>query len=90
MGILERKLVVLTFPGRLHRLLQNVEPFQGVIFSEQFFTKSMENPEPPERRTTRAREKVKQAAEEEQAAFEKEQTAVEKQQLYVKFNGNWY
>ena len=47
----------------------------------------MENPEPPERRTTRAREKVKQAAEEEQAAFEKEQAAVEKQQLIDKYRG---
>ena len=33
----------------------------------------MENPEPPEQRTTRAREKAKQAAEEEQAAVEKQQ-----------------
>ena len=32
----------------------------------------MENPEPPEERTTRAREKAKQAAEEEQAADEKQ------------------
>ena len=47
----------------------------------------MENPEPPERRTTRAREKVKQAAEEEQAAAEEEQAAVEKQQLIDKYRG---
>ena len=40
----------------------------------------MENPEPPEQRTTRAREKAKQAAEEEQAA-------VEKQQLIDKYRG---
>ena len=33
----------------------------------------MENPEPPEQRTTRAKEKAKQAAEEEQAAVEKQQ-----------------
>ena len=33
----------------------------------------MENPEPPEQRTTRAKEKAKQAAEEEQAAIEKQQ-----------------
>ena len=47
----------------------------------------MENPEAPERRTTRAREKVKQAAEEEQAAAEEEQAAVEKQQLIDKYRG---
>ena len=33
----------------------------------------MENPEPPEQRTTRAKEKAKQAAEAEQAADEKQQ-----------------
>ena len=33
----------------------------------------MENPEPPEEQTTRAREKAKQAAEAEQAADEKQQ-----------------
>ena len=87
MGILERKLVVLTFPGTGQTTSPVVKPFQGIIFSEQFFTKSMENPEPPERRTTRAREKVKQAAEEEQAAAEEKQAAVEKQQLIDKYRG---
>ena len=58
-----------------------------ILIPEQFFTKIMENPEAPERRTTRAGEKVKQAAEEEQAAAEEEQAAVEKQQLIDKYRG---
>ena len=69
------------------RININQLPLFLVYIPEQFFTLSMENPEPPEGRTSRSREKVKEAAEEAQAAAEEQAAADEKQQLIDKYRG---